>query len=85
MKNEEITDTLIKLLQYDNIMVDDIRIIIEALNLYANRKLDFVDTFLYTYHKEGNHKIFTFDKKLNKLILTKVNPKKRRFITDIFK
>lgn len=35
---------------------DDIRIIIEALNLYANRKLDFVDTLLYAYHKVGHHK-----------------------------
>jgi len=40
----------------------------EALHVFAERKLDFVDTLLYAYHKIENHEIFTFDKKLNNLL-----------------
>lgn len=36
--------------------------------IYGSRKLDFVDTLLYAYHKVKNYEVYTFDKKLNKLL-----------------
>jgi PIN domain. len=68
IKNDEISNTLKELFEYGNLEVDDIDILKEALNLYSKRKLDFVDTLLYAYHKVKNYEVYTFDEKLNKLL-----------------
>jgi predicted nucleic-acid-binding protein len=57
-----------ELFDYGNLKVDDIEILKEALNLYSKRKLDFVDTLLYAYHRVRNHEVYTFDKELSKLL-----------------
>ncbi len=36
--------------------------------LLPNEVVAFVDTLLYAYHKVNGHQVFTFDKKLNKLL-----------------
>jgi len=61
--------------EFISILIDDERIITEskelilcALNLFKIRSLDFVDCLLYAYNKIFGYKIFTFDKKLNKLL-----------------
>ncbi len=54
VENKEISDSLIELFDYENLQVGDIELINEALRLYAERKLDFVDTLLYAYHKVRN-------------------------------
>jgi len=59
---------LLKIFEYSNLEVSDIDVINEALKIYAERKLDFVDTLLYAYLKIRKHEIFTFDKKLNNLL-----------------
>ncbi|MTW87904.1 PIN domain-containing protein [Virgibacillus dakarensis] len=69
VENSELSSSLSELFGYDNLIVDDIKIVSEALRLYVERRLDFVDTLLYAYHKIGNHEVFTFDKKLNRLLL----------------
>ena len=51
------------------IRVDKNFILIEALNIYKSKKLDFVDCILCAYSKFDN--ILTFDKKLNKCIEAK--------------
>jgi predicted nucleic-acid-binding protein len=43
-------------------------ILIEALKVYGEIKIDFVDALLFAYSKIGGHTIFTFDKKLNQLL-----------------
>lgn len=68
VRNDEIRDTLKKLFQYENIKVDDLELIETALELYGERRLDFVDTLLYTYNKVRKYEVRTFDKKLNKLL-----------------
>lgn len=68
VEKREISSTLIQLFDYGNLHVNDREIIIEALKAYSELRLDFVDTILYAYHKVGNHKVYTFDKKLNKLL-----------------
>lgn len=68
IKNDEISDTLLDLFKYSNIVVDDFEVLEEALLLFSRRRLNFIDTLLYAYHKDKGHQVFTFDKKLNKLL-----------------
>lgn len=66
--NGEICSSLTELFGYKNIQVSDGEVINEALKVYSERKLDFVDTILYAYHKIRKHDIYSFDKKLNNLL-----------------
>ena len=68
VKSEEISSSLMELFDYDNLQVNDHEILVEALTVYSKQKLDFVDALLYAYHKVGKHEVYTFDKKLNKLL-----------------
>ncbi|WP_041469568.1 PIN domain-containing protein [Geobacillus sp. Y412MC52] len=68
VKNDEISDILLELLKYDNIEVDDIEVVEEALALFGKRRLDFVDTPLYAYNKVKGYQVYTFDKKLDKML-----------------
>jgi predicted nucleic-acid-binding protein len=56
------------LLSYNNIRTNNIDIITTALELFVQRRLDFVDTLLFAYNKIENYEIITFDKKLEKAI-----------------
>ena len=67
VKNDEISNILLNLLQYENLNVYNIEVVKEAFVLFSNRKIDFVDTLLYAYHKVNGYEVCTFDKKLNKL------------------
>jgi predicted nucleic-acid-binding protein len=62
----EIADKLISLINSDTILTDNERIIIEALTLFKNQNLDFVDCLLCSYSQIDEIK--TFDKKLNRCI-----------------
>jgi len=64
----KISIALLELFEYGNLQVGDFGIVNEALRVYAERKLDFVDTLLYAYYKIGKHDVYTFDKKLNNLL-----------------
>ena len=68
VKNEEICDTLLALFKYKNFTVDDFEVLEEALLLFSRRRIDFVDTLLYAYNKVKGYQVFTFDKKLKKLL-----------------
>jgi len=63
-----IFDSLRSLLSYSNISMHDRNILIEALKVYSEIKIDFVDSLLFAYSKIGGHTIFTFDKKLNQML-----------------
>ena len=67
VKNEEISDILLELFKYTNIVVNDIEVLEEAFILFGKRRLDFVDTLLYAYNKVKGYEVYTFDKKLNRL------------------
>ena len=67
-KNDEISDILLELFRYENIIVDDLEVLEEAFMLFGKRRLDFVDTLLYGYNKVKGYEVYTFDKKLNKLL-----------------
>lgn len=68
VENSEISSSLMELFDYDNLRVSDIDVVNEALKIYSEMKLDFVDTLLYAYHKVRKYEIYTFDKKLNNLL-----------------
>ncbi len=66
VEREEISDILIELLKRKNIKTEDKNIVIDALKIYADKNLDFVDCLICAY--KNNFEILTFDKKLNKCI-----------------
>ncbi|WP_246066837.1 PIN domain-containing protein [Paenibacillus koleovorans] len=63
-----IFDSLRNLLSYSNISMHDRSILIEALKVYSEIKIDFVDSLLFSYSKIGGHTVFAFDKKLNQML-----------------
>ncbi|MNP77172.1 hypothetical protein D3C76_1745360 [compost metagenome] len=63
-----IFDALQNLLTYSNITTHDKSTLIEALKVYSEIKIDFVDSLLFAYSKIGGHTVFTFDKKLNRML-----------------
>lgn len=68
IQNDKISETLLGLLKYENIIVNDIEVLEEAFLLFGRRRLDFVDTLLYGYNKVRGYEIYTFDKKLNNVL-----------------
>ena len=70
VEKEDISKTLIDFLTLDNIIIDDEQIVVDALIIFKDRNIDFVDSILCAKSKECIVK--TFDKKLNKCIKNKV-------------
>ncbi len=68
VEREEIQNSLLELFSYNNIQVNDLEVITEALKFYTKKKLDFVDAILYAYYKVRKYNVYTFDKKLSKLL-----------------
>ncbi|MBS3742354.1 MAG: PIN domain-containing protein [Candidatus Cloacimonetes bacterium] len=65
----EIKEALSTLLNYPNISTLNINILNEALKIYEKQKIDFVDSLLVSYNHIQKDTIYSFDKKLNKLLL----------------
>jgi predicted nucleic-acid-binding protein len=57
-------------LKFESILNNEKRSILEALKIYNDKNLDFVDCILCA--KSKNFTVKTFDKKLNKCIKTKI-------------
>ena len=68
VNRKEINKILSDLLNFENIDTANSKVIKNALKIYANKKLDFVDTILISYNYIDKHEIYSFDKKLNKLL-----------------
>ena len=62
----EISSVLLELMSFDNIETNDKPIVLKALEIYANKKLDFVDCLLCAYSTIDE--ILSFDKKLMKCV-----------------
>ena len=69
ISREEISKTLIDIIEWENIHTLNDNILIDALKIYKSKKLDFVDCLLCAYSKYDD--VLTFDKKLNKCIEAK--------------
>ncbi len=63
---QQISEVLIPVLKYDNIIMNDKNILIHSLEIFKNKNLDFVDCILCANSKK--YTVKTFDKKLNKCI-----------------
>lgn len=68
IERKDIKIAVIDLIEYSNIKVKNEEVIKEALTLFADRKLDFVDTLLFAYNKVESYEVITFDKKLNNVL-----------------
>jgi predicted nucleic-acid-binding protein len=64
----DICNSLIKFINVENIEVENKAVIEHALKIFLEQNFDFVDALLVSYYYEGDE-IFTFDKKINKLLL----------------
>ena len=63
VEREEIAAAILQI--FNEIEVANKKILIEAVKIFAESSLDFVDCILIAYNKVENVEIFTFDKKLN--------------------
>ncbi len=54
----------------DIIQIENADCVVYAIDLFASTSLDFVDCLLVAYHLLNGETVFTFDKKLNKLLNT---------------
>ena len=63
VEREEIAAAILQI--FKEIEVANKEIMIEAVKIFAESSLDFVDCILIAYNKVENVEIFTFDKKLN--------------------
>jgi predicted nucleic-acid-binding protein len=66
VEKPDIAKSLTDVLKYDNIIMEDKNSIVESLNIFKNKNLDFVDCILCA--KSNKYIIKTFDKKLNQCI-----------------
>ncbi|KPA09188.1 pilus biogenesis protein [Candidatus Magnetomorum sp. HK-1] len=64
----DIEDKLSKLVNEGLIDLDKPDVFLKALECFATKSFDFVDTLLWAYHAVEQHDIITFDEKLSKYI-----------------
>jgi len=68
VERAEIKTSLLNLINYSNIFTKDDQVLKTAFNIFCDKKLDFIDSILIGYNQEKASKVFSFDKKLNKLL-----------------
>lgn len=66
--DEIIKSTLLDLFEYPTISINEPKIIKKALSIFAGNRVDYADALLIAFAKEKNATIFTFDKKVNRII-----------------
>jgi len=64
----EIKTGIAKLFKYRNIETVDLEVLLEALDIFVETRLDFVDSILLSYKRIRSIEVHTFDKKLKKLL-----------------
>lgn len=65
---KDILETLSGLLKYPNIETVDAEVLEAALQCYSDTGLDFVDALLWGYRTAKGYAVYSFDKKLNRLL-----------------
>jgi predicted nucleic-acid-binding protein len=63
---ETISSTLALFIATPNVSTNSKPVLSEALSLYTDKRIDFVDALLCAYHTIDGHEIETFDKKLSR-------------------
>ena len=67
---KEISKNLTDLLLYPNISLDNLDVVIGALDCFAKMNLDYVECYLFSMSKIKKVTVHTFDKKLEKTLKT---------------
>lgn len=65
----EIQEGMLGLLKYPNIRISDEDVLKQAFQIFSEKNLDFVDALLVAYHIVRHAKVFSFDKKVNRLLI----------------
>ena len=65
---KDIIDKLKAILSADYFKIDERAVFLKALDLWITKNISLPDAFLISYCEENNGEIFSFDKKLNKLL-----------------
>lgn len=68
VERDVVAKTLTNIANVSNITIAQKNVVLHALQVYASTTLDFVDCLLIGYAKKDGHTIFTFDKKLRKVL-----------------
>lgn len=71
IKRKEISELILDFFSIENVYVYDFDVAKYALKLYAHKNIDFVDCLLISYNKITADGVFTFDKKVIKLLSEK--------------
>ena len=68
VERDVVAKTLTNIANISNITVAQKNVVLHALHVYASTTLDFVDCLLIGYAKKDGYTIFTFDKKIRKVL-----------------
>ena len=68
VEKKMIAEKLAEFIRLDTVAVDDARVLMVAFDLFAQTKIDFVDSLLCAYNKVRSDTVVTFDQKLMKLM-----------------
>jgi len=70
LSRSKIKDSINVFLSVPNVETEAKSVLLLALETYADKNIDFVDCLLYAFKALQGYDVFTFDKKLNKLLNT---------------
>ena len=65
---EVISGKLNDLIQFGNVETLDTEVLARALRVFAEENVDFVDAILCAYHHVRGDQVYSFDKKMNRLM-----------------
>jgi len=70
IQRNEIALTIKGIIDIENITVPESDVVVDALDVFSDTKLDFVDCLMIGYAKSKNYSVFTFDDDLKKVLNT---------------
>jgi len=70
LSRSKVKDSINTFLCVPNVETESKSVLLFALETYADKNIDFVDCLLYAFKALQGYDVFTFDKKLNKLLNT---------------
>ncbi|MCL2146974.1 MAG: PIN domain-containing protein [Synergistaceae bacterium] len=66
---EDISAAMTQFISLMNVETEHVDVLTEAFNVFMKKKFDFVDCVLYAFYSIKGERVFSFDKKLNKLLI----------------
>jgi len=68
VEKQDILKYISNIIKFKNVHTESNKVILLALETFSHNNLDFVDCLLYAYNRVFGYDIFTFDKKLEKVL-----------------